>query len=1366
MAKIKELLQIQSSYSAQVDLKKEFGDRALREDRMAHYMPIKSHRKAFEIIAQGAYVKNSKRCFVLSGSYGTGKSHLLLMAANYFESQSDTKEMTEFFKNYSEAEKNETDKKAEILKKVRKERRYLVCICDFGANSFETYVLRAIKEALEREGISEQEMDSYYQQAIKKINEWKSSDDPYFYEKLENLLESRNQNWTVNKLIQELTAYNKVAIEIFKDIHKKITTSDFDVDKDNYVQIIEQLAKTKIIKEKFSGILILFDEFDYQLKGKRFDLEEFQKFGQMCAASFMNNFPIIFTATTHRSFASYRTVYNTDDFLTVNDRVEEIPMETQGIEEIISAVVNPQKTSQLWKTEIEPKVSTFNQLSNECDTLKIFEGMNSAKLRIRIIENIFPMHPMATYSLLRLASDVGSNNRSVFTFFADEKNDAGSYDWFVKKTDIQNANGELQFYTVDQLFEYFQDKINSDNQELRPTIKEYVRNFETSLRELYKNRSSGSLELNEELYMNILRTMIIYQIIGFSINERILRFGLNMNTQNKENDLAYCLKMACSKKIIYLNETNHCYEFKRTDAVDINGLIRDFKQEEENLPANLMQEIEGIYKQDEIKKISKFFRDEYYLDPAKYNYTYKEDKRLIRKFCAVKDIENPKFFEKLLSEMEEEKEYKKSYEGIALYVFCETEDDVRKARISARNNPSTKIIIGLPLEENKILDEVFSLKAAFAIDRKEFSPQDIAFLKEQIQFYDNSLYNKLKQYITSRNLIYYGEKGTELTNAANEDDAAAVKMLEKIYESKRNKINHDDINKCHLFKEAGNVALREAVEILLDINKPLCYRKDYAADRGDIKYIQKVLLQCGVIKQVQTIGNQVICELEQDVGKYAKVIPALAAMLNEVRNFNMAVWPHGMIDNYMKEYGIGFNAALLFFAVVKRYYKDSLIILPEAHDIGTLKVTSYDSLLDLLYYQKYKNAVMEYKQIQVYDAAFIKEMYKLLTNQSIDVETTVTVDQLHEQLKVWYNGLDDICKVKSIYEVNELNPFIDVFNKISIVSARDFVLEEIKTIYGHDRQDLILADAIPALTSKFMKDKELIEQGYYIVRDRIFKEIKEIYGASDSTFDEINQSVNRWLGGLTEAQRSFKNELQIEDSRPLVMHLGKSADCEELFLKTLPISYNLGAVNSWIINKTDSLIQKIKAGKTHIDQGMYCVNPPEYNLYGKDIYKTTLSDTATETIIQVAYIGKLKLEIIPNETHKNSFITSNGHNPKDANAQRVEKQNAFQYETKEDKNIRFCGIDNEGKYSKIITLQLVNEDNKFEVKYVEKPKQSMWGTQETRDEDPEVKVTLPKDEDSLEKCFKSIIRQSKEKYNLKDRDFTKVLKALLKVLEG
>ena len=85
---------------------------------------------------------------------------------------------------------------------------------------------------------------------------------------------------------------------------------------------------------------------------------------------------------------------------------------------------------------------------------------------------------------------------------------------------------------------------------------------------------------------------------------------------------------------------------------------------------------------------------------------------------------------------------------------------------------------------------------------------------------------------------------------------------------------------------------------------------------------------------------------------------------------------------------------------------------------------------------------------------------------------------LHEQLKAWYKGLDDICRVKSIYEVNELDVFIEVFNRIDRVSARDFILEEIKTVYSYDRQDLILTDVVPQLVAKFKKDKELIEQGY------------------------------------------------------------------------------------------------------------------------------------------------------------------------------------------------------------------------------------------------------------------------------------------------
>ena len=430
--------------------------------------------------------------------------------------------------------------------------------------------------------------------------------------------------------------------------------------------------------------------------------------------------------------------------MTVNDRVKEIPLETQGIEEIISAVVNPQKQSELWEKEIKSQSATFNTLSNECTALKIFDWLPAPKVRLRIVENIYPMHPMATYSLLKLASDVGSNNRSVFTFFADEKNDIGSYDWFARNNEILSGAGELQLYTTDLLFEYFKDKLNSDNQELRQTVKEIVRNFETSMRELKKSRSTAqNLSMHDEIFDRLLKTMVIYQIIGVQINERSLKFGLNMSTPNKEKELEYVLNIARSSKIVYLNDTNQCFEFRRNDAVDINGLIRDFKDSESNMPEDLIAEIDAILKQEEIKKVSKFFKDEYYLEPEKYNQQYREDKRILRRFCLVKDLEGLGFFTGLIAELEKETEFKKSYEGIALYVICETEDDVRRAKILAANNQSNKIMVGVPVEENKIFDDVFSLKATFAIDRSDFSQQDLGVLKELIQHYDNGLFKIL-----------------------------------------------------------------------------------------------------------------------------------------------------------------------------------------------------------------------------------------------------------------------------------------------------------------------------------------------------------------------------------------------------------------------------------------------------------------------------------------------------------------------------------------------------------------------------------------------------------------------------------------------
>ncbi|MGB4660513.1 MAG: hypothetical protein WBI07_15160 [Mobilitalea sp.] len=802
---------------------------------MAHYKPIKAHRTAFEKIAEGIYQQNSKRSFILSGSFGTGKSHLLLMAASYFSNPSSTPEMEEFFKNYALAEEEEgvRESKAQRLKNLRSESRYLVSVCDYASPDFETNLLRAISKALELENIDSDTLDSYYKQAAQKIRNWQNSDNSYFIDALEKILEKEESKWTADSLLTDIENFDVDALKRFKQLHKNITTTEFSYDTDNYVEIIRQMIKTKQIREKFKGLLILFDEFDYQVGEKRFHLEQFQKMLQMCSKSLLDDFPIIFIATIHKSFLDYKSVYNAQDFSTLSDRFDEIELKNEGIEDIISAVVNPMKNSDIWKDEVAPHQSDFVTLANDTNKQKLFDWLSTPKVKTKIIENVYSMHPVATYGLIKLAGSAGSNNRSVVSFFSNEAREKGTFAEFINSTDIVN-NGELSLYTVDGLFDYF--SLSSDNGDVSDFAREHLRNFETSLRELFKIRHNDltDITLADDNFEKILKVMVIYDIIGLPANLEMLKFGMNMTKSARASSLENALSLACSKKFIYLNDTNNCYEFKRSDSKDISGLIRDYKSKSNNIPGSFVETLFELSKSEFAVKIKKFFKDEYVV-PQRYNLLYLEDKRYKKVFSMVKDVENADFFSRMNADILSADSWKDSFEGIVVYVICDTNDDISKAISASRRNTYQNIVIAVANEPAKIFDDIFSFKAACDIkdSSSDFTSQDKAALKQQAQEYDTRIEKRLKFITDSKNYQAYSTNGQLLASGGN--DEAVVVVMENLFQGKRNTFRHDEMNKSHEFKDINN-ALRDAVERLLDVSQDIYYRSDYGNDRGDIKY--------------------------------------------------------------------------------------------------------------------------------------------------------------------------------------------------------------------------------------------------------------------------------------------------------------------------------------------------------------------------------------------------------------------------------------------------------------------------------------------------------------------------------------------------
>ena len=1356
MTLIKDIIKIEGGYSAQVKLKEEFEDRSQNVERMSHYKPIQAHRKAFEVIAEGIYKKDSKRCFILSGSYGTGKSHLCLMAANYLENPSDMPEMKQFFKNYEEAEEAEATKKAQQLQNIRKTGRYLVCICDYGLEtSFETIVLRAIKEALIRENIDIEELDSHYLQALKKLDLWETQH-PNFYKEFEGQLENTYPNWTMAKFKKTLNNFSKEAIDIFKDLHKKITTTDFDYDKDSLVEIIKQVSNSKAIKERFKGIAILFDEFDEQIRNKRFSVTGFQKFGEMCENSFVSGFITIFIATIHRSFLSYKSVYNDADFQVASDRIKEIPMETQGIEDIISAIVIPQKDSSGWLNEVEANINVFNNLAARWDAQGIFSWLSAPKRRKKIIENIYPMHPMATYSLLKLASDVGSNNRSVFTFFADEKLDAGSYDWFVRNHHILGPNGELQLYTVDLLFDYFDSKITTDNTELRSNVKDMVRDYETSVRELNKHRQGKhDLETEDKYFDRILRTMIIYNIIGVPVNMDNLLFGLNCNSQQEEKQLEYYLKNACKLKIIYLNDTNHCYEFRKSDAQDISGLIREYKQNPENMPVDIMAELkEEILKNPDVKGIRKFFKNEEYLEPKTYNATYNEDKRLKRYFVTVKEIEEDTFFANLDKAVQISKnDIKKSYEAAVVYVICESLDDVRRAIVAASKNEYPTVLVGVPSEEIPIFDTVFSLKGCININKDDFSPQDLGVLKEYINTYDKRLEDAFNKYIASRNLIYYSVNGKGISRNNADNNKAASAILEGLYEKTRNKFKHEDLNVCHEFKEKKNTALKEAVESILDFSGDFGFRSNLPADRGDKRYIEKALLQQGVITKLNTIGDRSLCQFEINPDKYKGILPALSAMIEEIKGARGEINIIPMMDRFMAKYGLGYNAYILFFVVMLRYFKESVHIKPDVNEIGSLKPSSYDDILDLLYERKYMNAVIVYKNISETDQAFVKKIAPIFMDNEDLIKDETSIAELFYAMKEWYQNVPSVSKVKEIYKDGKMDLFLTVFQKLDTIYPVEFILEELKTIYGYERDELLTDEKAESITQKLKIDKARIEAGYDTVESTIVNQVQKIYSITESNYDMILQKLNEWYEKLSNVQKDSRDYYQLhnENSKPLVQFFGKGYSLQDLLMTYIPgdKGYKLAPVKDWATDKTDAYIQKITLGKTHIEENIFLVEAPGFIEAGTDINKVTISPSE----YKIYYKRNVEITINLSSQHDKLYITSNGDDPTKQESQREIKSESYLFTTSDNKKIQFAAADKEGRYSKVISIDLENEEKKYEVNY-KKPEYSngdLWGNTSisAREYDePKIEVTLPKDKESMKKCILSLFNKSIEKYQV------------------
>ena len=304
MPKIKDLVKIHSGYAQYVNLVQTFNDPTENRGRMEHYMPIKSHRDALTHLTRSLYPLDN-RVYFLTGSYGTGKSHLCLMLANYLSLKPDDVEMVRFFGNWAEQDPDG----AEHLRNLRGEGRYLLALCEYGVgDDFDSMVLRAIQSAINREELQDAWLDTHYQEAVRQLDRWNARQQAGqasgTYSDFLNELSTRYPKLTLKRLKQDLVDYSSDSFKIFKEIYHIVVGTEFTYSKDNLITILDGFLSNDKFKTRYKGLVIIADEFGYILDRGNIRIDVFQRFAEMCQAG-VGGIQMIFIGTGHKPFPAY-----------------------------------------------------------------------------------------------------------------------------------------------------------------------------------------------------------------------------------------------------------------------------------------------------------------------------------------------------------------------------------------------------------------------------------------------------------------------------------------------------------------------------------------------------------------------------------------------------------------------------------------------------------------------------------------------------------------------------------------------------------------------------------------------------------------------------------------------------------------------------------------------------------------------------------------------------------------------------------------------------------------------------------------------------------------------------------------------------
>lgn len=1086
--KLTDFVQLPTGFQPSVRLPNDYYDERQNHHFVKNFIPTPGTIKVFDDIALSLQTDAKDRAKLFTGTFGTGKSDLLLMIANYVTRPVTSELLQDFFERLANLDPDA----AYRIRKAREGRQDYLLVLEQADNAtnFRSFILSSLKKTLTLAGLGDVMRKTAYDSALEVIQRWETRF-PGHIEKLVQLLDQEND--TLPRLKSQLQSANgDSALARFRTLHDTVAGAPFNETDVNQrpSEVFDEITQ-EVVRRGYAGIFLIVDEFtpllrhlsrdDYAPDSKAID-----GMAELAVRSSRN--PFHFYVVSHIPPAAMGGA-SRDGRIALERFAGRFgppyALQSDNSEALIQAAITQ---------KVAPD-SLFSGAPHQRDQLldlaqnlwqNRFGGRENVKkwVQDKVLHGCFPLHPLTTYCLPLLNRSLAQNERTMFRYISDPVSGLQAY---IEKTEVPPSGAWVPLVSLESLFPYFESTLKEKKPDLAHTYAE-------------SRRGLSEIEFLVGLPGRLMRVMVLLDAIegdpNLSPTPLLLRHALSGEIKSID---------AIKAGLDRLGELGLCYPVEA-------GYYKVHTPGTAN-PAVIGREIDALASTIEINVVDTLNLDKP-LNPVaaqSHNTTYGTSRTMCAYFVSPAELRSAPTLKKLLNKPFPGKE------GILAYVVAENLQE-RTDAINSAVTFSTgflelikqeRVVIAVPHNPIHLSEIVRRLAAT-----KRLIEQTDARESEKLNILRNKQFDLDGQIKRELDIFskpaefdwYYLDKHQSLNKAGDEEKFVSQLMDTLFSKSPRHSIAQ------HLGPGTPKKAVKDAIDEMLKPDVRVANntgQKEVVLLRG--------AKSLGVLRATATEGGYEVLQVTEPHATNSKEV--WKAIVLALSGAGMT-WSDLVLMLRGKPYGLYDSVIGLFFAAFYRLYQDSLTIRKKTRREDAVTGNTIVQMLE-----HPDDYTVTYEKTARQHIQFLRRAHWIITGGQESQGDAVR--GFTDAVRVWYKNLPSISreapladlKILASHESDIALQTADVLRQISksveTSEIRQLLLERLPSALGMDEDyETWQQDRdIEAAGMELNNAKTLLEDGDKHVNSYLGNTIYELFegqGTPPPLNDVVAEGVTWW----------------------------------------------------------------------------------------------------------------------------------------------------------------------------------------------------------------------------------------------------------------